>query len=100
VISQTECRESYGWISDDMLCCVSPSDGPVIQGSCKGDSGGPLMVKDASKSFYSLIGVVSWGWNQCTRQGEPGVYSRITSNRNWITETIAGSNTCRQRIDG
>ena len=39
VISQTECRESYGWISDDMLCCLSPSEGPAIQGSCQGDSG-------------------------------------------------------------
>ena len=38
VISQDECRKKYP-VSDDMLCCVSPSDGPVVQGSCQGDSG-------------------------------------------------------------
>jgi len=82
-----------------MLCCLSPSYGAVMQGSCGGDSGGPLMVEDGSKSFYSLIGVVSWGTSACTTQSLPGMHSRITSNMNWITETIAGSNTCRQRTD-
>jgi len=101
VISQTECREIYGGnISDDMLCCLSPSDGPVSQGACKGDSGGPLMVTDENNSSYSLIGVVSWGPDWCMSQQAPGVYSRITFNRNWITETIAGSNTCPPRTNG
>jgi len=104
VISLTECRELYARhrysLSDDMLCTLSPRDGPVFQGSCIGDSGGPLMVSDESNSSYTLIGAVSWGKNDCTSQSLPGVHSRITSNMDWITQTIAGSNTCPSRTDG
>ena len=40
VISDSTCKETYGSrISDDMICTISPRDGAVFQGSCKGDSG-------------------------------------------------------------
>jgi len=104
VISLTECREIYAKhrysLSDDMLCTLSPSDGPPFQGSCRGDSGGPLMVQDESNGSFTLVGGVSWGKNPCTSQSLPGVHSRITSNMDWITQTIAGSNTCPSRTDG
>ena len=48
--------ESYsGLISDDMMCA-----GETGKNSCKGDSGGPLTVKEGDQHF--LAGVVSWGY--------------------------------------
>jgi len=101
VISDSTCKETYGSrISDDMICTISPRDGAVFQGSCKGDSGGPLMITDERNPYYTLIGAVSWGWEPCTSQRVPGVHSRITSNMDWITETIAGTSTCPSRTGG
>ena len=58
------------------------------------------MVSDDSNSSFTLIGAVSWGKDRCTSQRVPGVYSRITSNMDWIRETIEGSITCPSRIGG
>ncbi|KAF6200045.1 hypothetical protein GE061_006345 [Apolygus lucorum] len=55
--------------------------------SCRGDSGGPLMIKnDKNKAFY-LIGVVSFGAS-CGQPGAPGVYTRITSHLSWLEEHL------------
>lgn len=48
------------------------------QGTCMGDSGGPLI------SGGQQIGIVSWGI-PCG-QGRPDVYTRVFSHRNWILQ--------------
>jgi secreted trypsin-like serine protease len=50
--------------------------------ACQGDSGGPLFVLRDNQPIQA--GVVSFG-NGCARQGEPGVYSRISSYQPWIS---------------
>jgi len=54
--------------------------------SCAGDSGGPLVV--ASPYGWVQIGVVAWGSNGCGLAGSPGVYTRVSSARDWIAATI------------
>merc|ERR1719320_1158584 len=92
-MGNAECQEFYEGnedITDNMLCAASGG-----KDACQGDSGGPLItMESASASFYSLIGVVSWGYG-CAHPSFPGVYSRVTENMAFINNNMQGS-TCMQ----
>ena len=47
-----------GTISDDMVCAGGAGTG---KDACRGDSGGPLTVKEGDKLQHTLVGVVSSG---------------------------------------
>jgi secreted trypsin-like serine protease len=47
------------------------------QGSCKGDSGGPLMVFDTKKSKFFQVGVVVGGVSSCESKSIPACYTRL-----------------------
>ncbi|CEG38768.1 serine protease family [Plasmopara halstedii] len=81
IISHEECNkfESYkDQLSDGMLCA---GDGNG-KGSCRGDSGGPLIANDV------LVGFVSWAGEHCGK--EPGVYTRISSVLDYIQSVLDG----------
>ncbi|XP_023346672.1 chymotrypsin-like elastase family member 2A [Eurytemora carolleeae] len=71
-----------GWAMT-LMCAVE--EGP--KGSCKGDSGGPLIIKGITGAF-TQIGIVSFGrGNQrCTSDDFPGVYTRVSPYLDWIKE--------------
>lgn len=54
--------------------------------SCQGDSGGPMICRgvDDQDEFY-LAGVVSYG-HGCARPGEAGVYTKMTSYLEWVSQ--------------
>ena len=56
--------------------------------ACSGDSGGPLMVKDATGAFIHM-GIVSWGGG-CAYPTQYGVYSRSADTflKTWIDKTL------------
>merc|ERR1712215_179873 len=105
VISNTKCWNKYWnyWkkhgdrhsITDSMLCCTGDF---YNHGACKGDSGGPLMIRRPGGSF-TLIGVVSFGATTCTKKDIPGVYARISYFLDWIKEITKDSKTCAPRTD-
>eukprot|EP00069_Balaena_mysticetus_P011103 bmy_21022T0 len=51
------------------------------------DSGGPLAYPN-SRNIWHLVGIVSWG-EGCGKKNKPGVYTRVTAYRGWITSKIA-----------
>lgn len=53
----------------------------------QGDSGGPLICKIDER--YKLIGVVSWGSDNCDPES-PTVYTRISAYRDWISTITNG----------
>jgi len=69
-------------ITDAMICA---GEGGVD--SCQGDSGGPLIEKKSDNKYY-LVGIVSWG-RSCAAEGFPGVYSRVSHFRSFITQYIS-----------
>ncbi|XP_031836778.1 trypsin-7-like [Nomia melanderi] len=79
LVSNTDCAELYGFrpITQRMICAGYVNFGG--KDACQGDSGGPMVQHD------KLIGIVSWGIG-CARPSFPGVYTRITVLRSWITE--------------
>uniref|UniRef100_A0AAG5DI48 CLIP domain-containing serine protease n=1 Tax=Anopheles atroparvus TaxID=41427 RepID=A0AAG5DI48_ANOAO len=52
------------------------------QDTCHGDSGGPLMQEHAGTTF--LVGITSFGWPKCGREGIPGVYTNVSQFLGWI----------------
>lgn len=83
IISHEECGkfESYkGQLTDGMLCAGNGKG----KGSCRGDSGGPLIANNA------LVGFVSWAGGKCGK--EPGVYTRVSSVLDYIQDVLDGDN--------
>ena len=69
-------------ISDGRICAGTELGG---KDSCLGDSGGPLMIKQDGR--YVLVGVVSTGIG-CGRPKLPGLYTRVHTYLDWITENL------------
>uniref|UniRef100_G3N4P5 Peptidase S1 domain-containing protein n=1 Tax=Gasterosteus aculeatus aculeatus TaxID=481459 RepID=G3N4P5_GASAC len=82
IINSTVCKSLMDDQVTDRMLCAGVLKGGVD--ACQGDSGGPLSVTAPGGRVY-LAGVVSWG-DGCGRRNRPGVYTRITEYRGWITE--------------
>ncbi len=89
VISVEDCKQLYNMpdvqrITAEQICALKKDGG---QDSCNGDSGGPAFSKN-EKGEFKLAGVVSWG-EGCAQSKNPGVYTRIATQRLWIEKTQA-----------
>ncbi len=54
--------------------------------SCRGDSGGPIVIKNSGVQ----LGIVSFGDKHCGKQGTYGVYSNISHHSDWIKKHSLG----------
>ncbi|XP_005185513.2 serine protease easter [Musca domestica] len=83
----TRCQKTYQTfqmaINSDYQMCAGGEDGID---TCRGDSGGPLMVIETveKRNVYFAAGVVSYGPRPCGLEGWPGVYTRVGSYMDWI----------------
>jgi len=85
IISNTDCQEEYGTdltVDDSMIC--TGANGEVD--ACRGDSGGPMVVKDSDTQNWTLVGVVSFG-RGCSRD-VPGVFGQVATVMDWIRVTV------------
>lgn len=85
LFGNAECHAlpNYANVTPDMLCALRPGNG-----TCKGDSGGPLwMTLDGAPT---LIGIVSWSVD-CARANQPSVYTNVGRYRDWIAQASDGA---------
>lgn len=77
IASNSACSAEYGtdFVSGHMICAGTPATGSDTgtTSACNGDSGGPLVVNGR------IIGVVSWGVQDCVAQGAYSVFSRVSA---------------------
>jgi secreted trypsin-like serine protease len=72
--------EAYAGVSVDAATQLCAGRGGTD--ACQGDSGGPLVLRTVNGPVQ--VGVVSWGLG-CGRPENPGIYTRVSAYRDWIT---------------
>lgn len=90
IVNYSYCEKMYEFTQQaliDSMICAGYSGGGVD--TCQGDSGGPLACY--SGGSYQLAGVISWGGkgNGCGKAESPGVYTKVQSYTDWITEKMS-----------
>jgi len=85
-LNNDECSKDWGYNVDTRVICASSIGGGD---SCKGDSGGPLLVNDGGDYHGDLIGVVSYGPVPCDGS-VPILYTRISKFDDWIKDVMSG----------
>jgi secreted trypsin-like serine protease len=65
----------------NQILCAGVSVGN--QGSCKGDSGGPLMFKDDESGKFFQIATVRGAVGQCGERDYPGIFVRVDNPSIW-----------------
>lgn len=80
-----DCSKAWPDARPEQVCAGFKN---LKKNSCKGDSGGPLIVRD-SPTGALLLGVLTSGPSVCPG-GKPNLYTRISPFRDWIVETMNG----------
>ena len=76
--------QAGGAVTPQMFCAAAPNDG---RDTCGGDSGGPILRKDASGRWVQ-VGIVSFGVGQCGKASLPGVYTRLALYTDWLRGVV------------
>uniref|UniRef100_A0A3P9HQL0 Peptidase S1 domain-containing protein n=1 Tax=Oryzias latipes TaxID=8090 RepID=A0A3P9HQL0_ORYLA len=83
IVSNTQCRVSYSFLTSNMMCAG------LTEGGKDSHSGGPLVSKN-NDTRWAQAGVVSFGYG-CAKPNFPGVYTRVSEYQSWISSQVRGS---------
>ncbi len=85
LVPHDTCKKSYNeYCVTNRMRCAGYAEGGVD--SCHGDSGGPLVCQLNGK--WHVMGVVSWGDENCGKKGRYGVYADVMILKSWIEKTM------------
>ncbi|MCF6202252.1 MAG: serine protease [Methylococcaceae bacterium] len=84
IVDNAECSKKLPDVTEKMLCAKTNS---AKKDTCRGDSGGPLIVFDEESQSWRQAGITSWGVG-CAIPEFSGVYTRIKSYAFFISDNI------------
>ncbi len=96
VVRFSDCREAYTHagrgrelpgLQKKVHLCAGP-DAVCGGGVCRGDSGGPLLVRTGGG--FAVVGVTSFGLSCRYKEFAPDVFTRVSTYSKWISEITAG----------
>ena len=76
------------WAIDESKQICFGSRTSQAAGTCKGDSGSPLVAVTSSSDVMCLIGIASFNLRSCDNPRIPGVFTRVDYYQGWIETTI------------
>ena len=87
LLSETDCSAQFGQLEETQLC----AGGEAGEDSCRGDSGGPLLIQREEEEEgrqgilrpWYLLGIVSFGSRDCG-DGQAALYTRVSQYADWI----------------
>jgi len=82
IISNKDCNDIYGIVGDGIVC-IDTTEG---RGTCNGDSGGPLMIKEYG--IWTQVGLTSFGASTGCEAGYPDGFTRTEYYRGWIEDQV------------
>ncbi|TQQ50911.1 trypsin-like serine protease [Vibrio cholerae] len=94
LIDQAVCQTAMGEGISPMENSANFCAGRNNQDSCRGDSGGPIIVT----STGAQLGIVSWGGPVCALNNTYGVYTNVSYFADWITQKTRGFS-YQQQVD-
>ncbi|HGE6131425.1 TPA: trypsin-like serine protease [Vibrio cholerae] len=89
-VCQTAMGEGISPIENSANFCAGRNN----QDSCRGDSGGPIIVT----STGAQLGIVSWGGPVCALNNTYGVYTNVSYFADWIAQKTRGFS-YQQQVD-
>jgi secreted trypsin-like serine protease len=89
VMGPSRCRKAYGndFDTNTTICAGTPDVG--VPDSCSGDSGGPLVADGPAGP--RLVGIVSYGSEQCGDPASPAAYTRVSNESAFIAAQLGGA---------
>merc|ERR1712176_358781 len=73
-------------LDETVMFCAGKSSGGTYIGTCKGDSGGPIVKHEARNDV--LVGIVSFGADECGNSNHPTVFAKVSGVYDWIVDSI------------
>ncbi|PSN47525.1 hypothetical protein C0J52_02241 [Blattella germanica] len=84
ILKNSQCKEIWRQVNviiEDYMLCAGQGE----RATCRGDSGGPLIVREGPDAFYSIVAITSFGeQGGCGNPNFPDVWTRVTYYLDWI----------------
>jgi surface protein len=86
------CKQAYNDYDDTnldetIMFCAGKSSGGKYRTTCRGDSGGPIVKRDATGTDV-LVGLVSFGADECGNSNHPTVFAKVSGVYEWLVDSI------------
>lgn len=82
--SNSICDNPY--FLDNVICLGVSGEGKA---SCRGDSGGPLLLFDSKSKSWKQIGITSFGYKDCSAEGGIDVFTQVDKYKPFIESTLS-----------